>query len=104
MTDTPPAFPTQARVVIIGGGIVGCSVAYHLTQLGWKDVVLAVLVMLVLMRTAVHASSPATPTTIAAFEVGLAAIAFVVREIARRRWSRLDWMLCRAEPGVRASA
>ena len=40
MTDTPPAFPTQARVVIIGGGIVGCSVAYHLTQLGWKDVVL----------------------------------------------------------------
>lgn len=32
--------PTYAQVVIIGGGIVGCSVAYHLTQLGWKDVVL----------------------------------------------------------------
>ena len=32
--------PTHARVVIIGGGIVGCSVAYHLTKLGWKDVVL----------------------------------------------------------------
>ena len=32
--------PTQARVVIIGGGIVGCSVAYHLTKLGWGDVVL----------------------------------------------------------------
>ena len=32
--------PTQARVVIVGGGIVGCSVAYHLTKLGWKDVVL----------------------------------------------------------------
>ncbi len=32
--------PAQARVVIIGGGISGCSVAYHLTQLGWKDVVL----------------------------------------------------------------
>src|SRR2546428_2488350 len=31
---------TQARVVIIGGGIAGCSVAYHLTQLGWRDVVL----------------------------------------------------------------
>src|SRR5215213_11253446 len=30
--------PTQARVVIIGGGIVGCSVAYHLTKLGWNDV------------------------------------------------------------------
>ena len=36
MTD----LPTSARVVIIGGGVVGCSVAYHLTKLGWKDVVL----------------------------------------------------------------
>ncbi len=34
------SLPTQARVVIIGGGVVGCSVAYHLTKLGWKDVVL----------------------------------------------------------------
>ncbi len=34
------ALPTHARVVIIGGGVVGCSVAYHLTKLGWKDVVL----------------------------------------------------------------
>ena len=34
------SLPTQARVVIIGGGVVGCSVAYHLAKLGWKDVVL----------------------------------------------------------------
>ena len=32
--------PDSARVVIIGGGIIGCSVAYHLTKMGWKDVVL----------------------------------------------------------------
>src|SRR5687767_4906623 len=32
--------PSHARVVVIGGGIVGCSVAYHLTKLGWRDVVL----------------------------------------------------------------
>ncbi|SMY08201.1 GcvT family protein [Flavimaricola marinus] len=32
--------PAKARVVIIGGGIIGCSVAYHLTKLGWTDVVL----------------------------------------------------------------
>jgi len=31
--------PGQARVVIIGAGIVGCSAAYHLTRLGWRDVV-----------------------------------------------------------------
>ncbi len=34
------ALPGEARVVIIGGGIVGCSLAYHLTKLGWRDVVL----------------------------------------------------------------
>ena len=32
--------PTRAQVVVIGGGIVGTSVAYHLTRLGWTDVVL----------------------------------------------------------------
>ncbi|MDO6729996.1 FAD-dependent oxidoreductase [Marinovum sp. 2_MG-2023] len=32
--------PAHARAVIIGGGVIGCSVAYHLTQLGWRDVVL----------------------------------------------------------------
>ncbi len=31
---------TEARVVVIGGGVVGCSVLYHLTKLGWRDVVL----------------------------------------------------------------
>ena len=32
--------PTQARAVVIGGGIVGCSAAYHLGKLGWKDTLL----------------------------------------------------------------
>src|ERR1700730_6427741 len=32
--------PSHTRVVIVGGGIVGTSVAYHLTKLGWRDVVL----------------------------------------------------------------
>ncbi len=32
--------PDKARAVIIGGGVVGCSVAYHLAKLGWSDVVL----------------------------------------------------------------
>jgi 4-methylaminobutanoate oxidase (formaldehyde-forming) len=37
MTD---ALPSHARVVVVGGGIAGCSVAYHLARLGWTDVVL----------------------------------------------------------------
>ena len=32
--------PESARVVIIGGGVIGCSVAYHLAEMGWTDVVL----------------------------------------------------------------
>lgn len=32
--------PQQARVVIVGGGVIGCSTAYHLAHMGWKDVVL----------------------------------------------------------------
>ncbi|WP_372674674.1 FAD-dependent oxidoreductase [Aquicoccus sp.] len=34
-----PTLPSQAQVVIIGGGSIGCNIAYHLTQLGMSDVV-----------------------------------------------------------------
>lgn len=34
------ALPSEAQVVIVGGGIIGVSIAYHLTKLGWRDVVL----------------------------------------------------------------
>ena len=32
--------PKRARVVIVGGGVIGASIAYHLTRIGWQDVVL----------------------------------------------------------------
>ena len=32
--------PGRAQVVIVGGGVIGCSIAYHLAHLGWTDVVL----------------------------------------------------------------
>jgi len=34
------SLPSHARAVIIGGGVAGCSIAYHLAKLGWTDVVL----------------------------------------------------------------
>lgn len=34
------ALPSKATVVIVGGGIIGCSIAYHLTKLGVHDVLL----------------------------------------------------------------
>lgn len=35
-----PSIPQKTRVVVIGGGVIGCSVAYHLAHMGWKEVVL----------------------------------------------------------------
>ena len=32
--------PSSSKVVVIGGGVVGCSVAYHLAKLGWRDTIL----------------------------------------------------------------
>jgi glycine/D-amino acid oxidase-like deaminating enzyme len=37
---TSGAVPDRAQVVIVGGGVTGCSIAYHLAHLGWTDVVL----------------------------------------------------------------
>ena len=31
---------SHARVVVVGGGVVGCSILYHLTEAGWTDAVL----------------------------------------------------------------
>lgn len=35
-----PVLPTHSRIVVCGGGTVGCSIAYHLTQRGETDVLL----------------------------------------------------------------
>src|ERR1700746_104292 len=41
MTEiSPSGFPTSARAVVVGAGIVGNSLAYHLARLGWRDLVL----------------------------------------------------------------
>ena len=39
-TSSGKKLPTHAKVVVIGGGVVGCSILFHLAKFGWKDVVL----------------------------------------------------------------
>ena len=51
--------PEQANVVMIGAGIVGNSMAYHLALQGWKDIVL-----LTRARCPTPAVRPATPRTL----------------------------------------
>lgn len=36
--NSPANLPTDAEVIVVGGGVIGCSIAYHLTKLGVKDV------------------------------------------------------------------
>jgi hypothetical protein len=104
------AIPT--RVLAFGMGLLalGTTLSTYIglivtARIGWRDAALAVVVILALMRTAYLASWPTTPTaTIVTYEIGLAALALIVRELARRRWSRLDWMLCRPDTSIRASA
>jgi hypothetical protein len=73
-------------------------------RIGWIDAALAVATMLALMLVAVYVSAPSTPAAkIVAFEALLVATALIFRHVARRRWTSLDWMLCRADSGVRAS-
>ena len=102
---------TPTRVLAFGMGLLalGTTLSTYIglivtARIGWRDAVLAVVVILALMRTAVLASSATSTATMVAYEIGLAALALIVRELARRRWSRLDWMLCRADTNVRASA
>ena len=40
MTDKADKLKTHAQVVVIGGGLVGCSILYHLAKLGWRDIIL----------------------------------------------------------------
>jgi 4-methylaminobutanoate oxidase (formaldehyde-forming) len=40
VTERSDSIPARAQVVIVGGGVIGCSIAYHLAHLGWTDVVL----------------------------------------------------------------
>jgi hypothetical protein len=102
----------STRVLLFGMGLLalGTTLSTYIglivtARIGWTDAALAVVVMLVLLRTAVQVSSPTIPTTtIAVYELALAALALIARELARHRWSRLDWMLCRADTSVRASA
>jgi hypothetical protein len=103
------AVPT--RVLAFGMGLLalGTTLSTYIglivtARIGWHDAALAVIVILALMWTAVLATSTTPTARLVAYELGLAALALIIRELARRRWSRLDWMLCRPDTGVRASA
>src|SRR5262245_43407605 len=48
--------PSHARAVVIGGGIIGCSTAYHLAKLGWETVLIELRKLT--SGSAFHAAGP----------------------------------------------
>ena len=104
------AMPTRALAFGLGLVSVGTALSTYLgllitASIGWRLAVLAVATMLALMIASFYVATPATPAaTIVGLEAGLAAVALVYRQLAVRRWARLDWMLCRADSSTRAAA
>lgn len=100
------------RVLAFGMGLLALASALSTyiglivtARIGWGDAALAITAMAALMAGVLYISSPTTSTgTLVAIETGLAGLTFIVREIARHRWGRLDWMLCRGDVAVRAAA
>jgi hypothetical protein len=92
--------------LLLLGSAVSTYLGLMMTRgIGWLESVLAVGTMLLLMSTAVYAADPiAAVVTVIALEALLGALALLFRSLAQRRWNNLDWMLCRPELGVRASA
>lgn len=73
--------------------------------LRWPEAVLGIGVMLMLMAVAVLAArSIESISTVVALEVLLAVLALIFRFAARRRWERIDWMLCRPDRTLSARA
>jgi hypothetical protein len=104
------ALPTSTIAFGLGLLTLGTTLSLYLgltitSTIGWLQAGCAAFTMLGLMIVAIYASSPATPVaTIVALELALATLGVVFRYLARRRWSELDWMLCRPEAHSRVSA
>ncbi|HEX5421383.1 MAG TPA: hypothetical protein VFY39_15430 [Gammaproteobacteria bacterium] len=101
-----------AKMLVAGLGLLGLGTALSTylglmttARIGWIEAVVANTTMLALMAAALYATAPSTSVpTLLALEGALAALVPLFRHFAARRWRRLDWMRCRAEPDVRAAA
>jgi len=101
--------PTQVLAFGVGLVILGTTISTYLglmitTAITWTQTGLAVAAMGALLTTAFYAADPVTSAgKLVLFEAALVLMVVAFRQLARRRWRDLDWMRCRAEPGVRAA-
>jgi hypothetical protein len=88
------------------GTTVSTYLGLTLTRsIGWLQASVAVGSMLLLLTTAIYATDREVAAgTIATLEAALAALALVLRHVAKRRWLALDWMECRPEAAARGAS
>ena len=99
--------PTRMLVLWLGLLMLGTTLSTYLglivtASLGWTECVLAAATMVALLMMSIYTGAATTPpATIVALYAALAVAALAFRQLAARRWARLDWMLCRADSTVR---
>jgi hypothetical protein len=102
-----PARVLAGGIVTLGLGMLACLyLGLMMTRgIGWRETLAAVGAMGFMMTAAVWVADAGTSTaTLALLETTLLAFAAIFRHVAKRRWSGLDWLLCRAEVTARTSA
>lgn len=85
--------------LLILGSALSTYLGLAVTQgLRWREIVCGIVVMIGIMVLADYITNAhADLVTVFALELGLAILALALRQVARRRWMRIDWMMCRSE-------
>ena len=93
--DFPPKVVAMGVGLLVAGGIALACLGLAITRgLGWLESVFCIVTTVILVR-ATRATLIADFSTAIALAVLLVVLAVFFRWLARRRWHRLDWMLCR---------
>jgi hypothetical protein len=102
--------PVKALTFGIGLVLLGIASSTYLglmltAPIGWIQAALAIATMVLLLIAANYAAKPTASLAVAlALEGALAVLVLLFRIVAQRRWTNLDWLLCRADSTVRAAA
>jgi hypothetical protein len=100
----PPVLLGAGLPLIVLGTVLSTYLGLMITRgLGWLEIIAAISVMLLLMALAVLvAREPLDLATVIALEAGLGGLAIVLRVVARRRWTQIDWMMCKPQRALAA--
>ncbi len=89
--------------LLVLGTVLSTYLGLMITRgLRWPEMLLGVVVMLGLMAVACSSRARSVDlVTVFALEASLAVLAIVLRFVARRRWTQIDWMMCRPDQDAR---